>query len=167
MRLLLSIFFLLIFTQCSKDVYRYGDEEYRWYDLETALRKTDKVVALDLSSLDLEHIPTEVQQFSNLRFLNLGGNNLKELPEFIYRSNSIEALLLFNNSNLIISPQISRMDSLKILNIGKCGLDEFPEAIYELKNLELLGVSGNNFSLEQLKKISTGMAACRVIISLD
>ena len=54
-------------------------------DLSEALTKKDKVQVLDLSNQSLNRVPIEIGQLTNLTYLQLGENQIEELPPEIFR----------------------------------------------------------------------------------
>src|SRR2546429_8014645 len=64
------------------------------------------LLELDLSSLDLTEIPSEIGQLIHLQELNLMFNNLSQLPSEIGRLISLLRLLLGTNSLSVLPSEI-------------------------------------------------------------
>ncbi len=154
--------------QCKQDVYKFEGREYKWYyDLEKALNNKTKVEALDLSNQNLKKVPVEVSELKYLKFISLKGNQLKELPQFIYHNQKIQTLLLTSNRSIRIDSKIGEISNLKVLSLLDCNLDELPKAIFDLKELRYLLIAGNNFNLEQIETFRKNLPYCKIADSLD
>lgn len=168
MRTIIILTLILIpFVQCSKDSYVYEGNSYRWFSIEQAMKNKERTVALDLSDQHLSSIPEEVSELGKLKYLNLKENNLTELPEFIYMNENLTTLLLYQNSNLKLSPSVKNLIGLEILEILQCQMIDLPEEIYELKNLKRFAIGGNKFSEEQIDLLKSKLPNCKIYESVD
>jgi hypothetical protein len=63
-------------------------------------------VVLDLSTLLLSEVPHQVQTLTNLRWLNIGSNNLRSLPEWLVNLPNLHALFLYDNPFTDVPPEM-------------------------------------------------------------
>lgn len=108
------------------------------------------VGALNLSQMGLDVSPTSfLFKFPELRWLNLGNNNLTELPISIDRMTELTRLYLSRNK-IVLTPQtaamVGRLAQLKILTLGDNPLGVLP-SFNGLPDLRLLQLS--NTGIEQ------------------
>ncbi len=93
---------------------------------------------LDLSSLALTDLPTEIWRFfQHLKKLNLSNNQLSELPESI-RLQNLEELDLSRNRFSVLPEVIREFGNLTRLNLGYNELSKLSESIGDLQNLQHL-----------------------------
>lgn len=127
----------------------------------------DSVYRLDLSKQKLTQVPKEIQNFKNLRELNLSKNKLESLPGFflfkdlrilnltknkftkypevINKNTGIRNLFLGKNSIDYIPESIGNLQNLIVLDLWYNPISDLPEAMESLRNLRSLDLSGLNF----------------------
>ncbi|MGL1888299.1 MAG: hypothetical protein OCD76_17420 [Reichenbachiella sp.] len=164
---LLFLTILLCFQGCNKNTYEFYGESYKWKTLKRALKSSDTSVALDISNQNLTSLPTEVADVKNLTFINLKGNKLTELPDFLYNNQNLKTLLLYRNNGLSLAPAIKNLTGLEILEIIGCNMIELPSEIYELQNLKRMAIGGNQFTTEQVNSLKAALPNCRIYESID
>ena len=139
---------------------------------------------LDLSDCDLEVVPDEVFELTELVELSLAGNNLTSLPERVGNLKSLEKLQLSGNRLVFLPNSLCELESLEglwlhgnlleclpmdigsLLNLKQMAvagnrLTSLPDSIGLLTSLEELVVAGNR--LERLPKSIGTLSACRVL----
>lgn len=164
-----------------KEESRFCGREGEYYDLQKALKESEKVCFLKLVNLSelpqeinklknlrelhinatnhIKTLPSEIGELHNLRVLDLMFNeNLNEVPMEIYRLNNLEQLLLTNNKLEHLPKGISALKKLKVLRLDNNNLMCLPSGIVELYNLEDLRLGGNNLvmlppGIERLKTL--------------
>lgn len=125
---------------------------------------TKNLEYLDISCNNLEEIPFWILEQPNLKFLNVGSNQLKKLPNLshlplktlkIHKNIEISNIPYLNLSiehfNMFLLPKITKipeqvleMQKLKIFAFGQTSMCECPP-IYLLKNLKWLILTLNKF----------------------
>ncbi len=112
-------------------------------DLQTiiAIAKQDKHRKLDLSNRDIDEIPSEIGELSELQELNLSYNNIKTLPESLSGLTQLNSLLLMRNDLVSLPRAIGQLPKLKLLDISYNRLTELPDEIGELSELCTLDAS--------------------------
>ncbi|KAK4425806.1 hypothetical protein Salat_1774600 [Sesamum alatum] len=116
-----------------------------------------------LSSYDcqLEHIPEEIGMLSQLRYLNLGFNQIKDLPGTIYDLYYLQTFNIEYCEYLCGLPAqgIHKLINLRhLLNLQTSSEFRFPDGFEKLTNLRTLGIfrvhQGNNNKLEWFKDLN-------------
>lgn len=92
-----------------------------------------------LGNCMLTEIPKEIQQFENLRVINLMGNVLKTIPK-----------------------EFAKLDKLYRLFLSYNPLEDIPDEILEMKNLRVLHIIGTKIPEERLKYIKDSMPQTKV-----
>lgn len=95
-----------------------------FYSLEEALACPDpnQVEQLFLNGKQLKTFPMEVLKFTNLTKLELGDNQLSQLP-----------------------PQLASLHQLKVLGLSMNQFVTFPEVVWVMPNLARVDIKGNQF----------------------
>jgi len=135
--------------------------------------------------LDLNSIPKQLQYFKSLHTIDLGSNNLKELPHFFKEFHSLEQLHLFSNAFSNFPTTIFDLPSIKEIQLGANHLKSLPELIgnltqlrylgltdnriskipaslFELKNLEVVSLVGNPIPKEQIAALKQALPNCTI-----
>ena len=139
---------------------------------------------LDLSDCDLEVVPDEVFELTDLVELSIAGNNLTALPEGIGRLTSLEKLQLSGNRLTRLPDSLCELDSLEGLWLHGNLLESLPGDIGSLPNLKQMAIAGNRLTilpdsiglltslvelvaagnrLERLPKSIGTLSACRIL----
>jgi hypothetical protein len=107
---------------------------------------------LNLGFNQLTQLPSTLGNLTNLLVLNLQNNQLTELPPSIGNLTQIEALPVNNNQLSSLPPTIGKMISLKMLVMSNNQLKEIPTILTFLPHLEHLFLDHN-----LLKEIPTSI----------
>lgn len=103
-----------------------------------------QITTLDLSSLNLVLLPSEIAKLTRLEVLKLSGNNLKSLPDVLKDLTKLKTLNLSDNKFVILPEVLEECKELTVLNLANNRLIELPKEISALKNLEDLNLADNN-----------------------
>src|SRR3989339_277756 len=91
--------------------------------------------------------------------LNLSNQQLKKIPEYVFKQTNLEELDVANNQLTgAIQAEIRHLQNLKVLKANNNNMTGVPAEIGQLQNLEILDLSNNEltglpYELGNLKKI--------------
>ncbi|KAK9712178.1 BspA type Leucine rich repeat region (6 copies) [Popillia japonica] len=108
-----------------------------------------------------ESLPKCFTNCSNLRELNLSGNQLSVFPEQVLDCTNLKFLYLGGNQITNISRNIWKLTSLQVLSLGGNLLTEVPSTVGQLKILHALVLCDN-----QIEKIPAEIANLQYLKSL-
>lgn len=140
---------------CELHTLNYGHESLTISKVDEKLRNLyksdsdyDEIHTVYLHNNLLSNLPTAIQQFKNLRILDISSNPLKTIPlEIILKLPLIT--LIAKNCNFVNEalPKTFRTKNgesgLKELNLSGNQLKHFPEQILEIQTLKYLYLGGN------------------------
>lgn len=115
-------------------------------DIKVKLNLAEGTGRLDLSDCELEEVPLQVFDLSNLTELSLAGNNLSHIPSDIGKLRNLEKLQLSGNRLRELPKEICLLDTLEGLWLHGNLLASLPEDIGALLQLKQLAVAGNKLS---------------------
>lgn len=102
----------------------------------------------DLSNIDFLLLYKD--SFSQIKILDLAGNNLKEIPSWIALFTNLETLNLEGNQMETLPIEIWKLIKLKLLKLAGTNIDILPVEISGL-NLEKLTIDKLNVANENLR----------------
>jgi hypothetical protein len=102
----------------------------------------DHVVELHLRGLGIRTLPPSVSMITRLRVIDVGNNNLRELPHSFKLFYRLEELIADGNELWMIDASIGMVKSLRVLDLSFNLLQTLPEPITYL-SLTYLDLSGN------------------------
>ncbi len=119
--------------------------------LELALIRIQKVKVsesqvLDLSGLELVHLPDELWELELLEKLDLSRNQLSFLPDAIGQLQNLRELWLWGNLFKDFPITLSQLRNLQYLNLSRNRLSSLPNAIGQLRNLQYLNLADNQLT---------------------
>jgi len=123
----------------------FSDRDYNngvWFE-------NNHVVKLNLRGGYNISIAPSLEDFCELKHLEIYGFDLKILPEFICNLGNLEYLSIYNRGTgdpLELTASISNLKNLKALYLYSNSISSVPESIGDLKNLKRLNLSHNNLS---------------------
>lgn len=84
---------------------------------------------------------------ANNGMLDLSGQELKEIPDYVFNKTDIQKLDLSNN-NLggSLQAEVRQLQNLKVLNLSDNHFSSVPAEVGQLKNLEELNLSNNQIT---------------------
>ena len=101
---------------------------------------------LDLSSVNLEEIPSQILDLSKVERLDVKNNALENLPESWKKCINIKHFDLSENILCTLPESISQLQVLQELNLKSCCLSEFPKVLLHLNSLQSLNMEENLIS---------------------
>ena len=117
---------------------------------QTSIRES-----LNLSSQRLDKIPAYVFEKTNLKELDISGNQITGAIQAEIRH--LENLVILNASDNLMTgvpAEIGQLHNLEVLDLSDNQLTGLPYELGNLKNLKTLNISGNDYSEVDLKIIS-------------
>jgi leucine-rich repeat protein SHOC2 len=126
---------------------RMTNKEYSQYKIYTnlnkALKNTNQVKILRLSSKDLKEFPLEITELQNLK-----------------------VLILTNNQISLIPAEISRLKNLERLDLMGNNLKELPLEIVQLKKLKRINLAYNDVNEDDVKFIKDSLPEVLIITEI-
>lgn len=129
---------------------------------ENTLPSTTK--PLNMSGQNLTSVPNYVFQLKSITELNLSNNKLTgALPAEVGQLKELRILNLSNNQFTGIPAEVGRLSQLEILDVSNNKITGLPLEIGNLKNLKTLNLKGNNFSVQDLDQIRKNIPNATII----
>jgi len=101
----------------------------------------------------LSAVPTCVQQLKKLEWLQLAGNHLTDLPEWIGDLKELRRLSMSSNQLSAVPTSVQQLKKLRWLYLDGNLLTDLPEGIGDLKKLIRLDVSDNPFTVDGMRSL--------------
>ncbi|HEY3569545.1 MAG TPA: COR domain-containing protein [Thermoanaerobaculia bacterium] len=124
------------------------------------IRELRRLKDLNLDGNNLNDIPNWIGELS-LKAFSAIDNNLSSLPNSISKLGTLEFLDLSWNVFKKIPPAVSKLESLKVLSIRHCQIDTIPEDILQLPRLEDLYIDRNKLKSPPAEVADKGLKAIR------
>ena len=102
---------------------------------------------LILKSCRLKELPQSIENFSNLEYLHVGGNDLNSLPSAVTNLSQLHYLDVSNNLLVQLPHDIGRLGNLVEIFADWNRLEGIPDSITGCKQLEVISASHNNISV--------------------
>jgi Leucine-rich repeat (LRR) protein len=113
-----------------------------------------KIVEISLQECAMKNLPATIGHFNQLTWLDLGTNQLTELPTEILQLQGLVHLLLENNRLKYLPEEIGRLSNLRYFELGSNQLAVLPKSLDTLSNqLVELSLRKNKFSEEEKQRI--------------
>ena len=121
---------------------------------------------LDLSGQGLVKVPDYVFNQTELVELNLSNNNLgNALQSQIGNLQNLKVLNLSNNKFTGVPAEVGHLKNLEILDLSNNLLTGLPNELGNLSKLKILNLSGNNYSEMDLAGIRKNLPSSTVIVT--
>lgn len=112
---------------------------------------TDKV---QLTTGRLKEVPNELKICTEIKNLDLFGNNIQEVPDWFFKFKKLEHLILRNNSLKLLPTIVFTIENLKYLNLGENQINEISgHNFMNLMNIEKVDLSYNQILSIPYEKI--------------
>lgn len=131
-----------------ENVYRIDLSNQNLQISDTIWSKFTNLQYLSLKNDHLKQIPAGIGYLKNLKVLDLSGNDFKVLPSTFINLTKLQELFLNDDKYLKFKkniPILSTLPNLKSLHIENDGLKSLPKDIYRLSHLESLYLNNNQF----------------------
>ena len=116
---------------------------YNGCDRKSAAEVNSLVIPTSISHNDLGLL----KHFVNLRYLNISLCELNAIPEEVWELTQLEDLLIQYNNICEISPKIKNLTNLKRFNCYSNNLTAFPVEICQLTKLDNFCFNGNELDV--------------------
>lgn len=131
---------------------------------KTVTQESNSSTTLDLSGQGLTKVPEYVFRQTALEELDLSGNVLEgALQAEIRHLKNLKILDISNNKFTGVPAEIGQLQKLEVLNLANNGLTGLPHELGNLSNLNILDLSGNAYSEADLSVIKQSLPASTVI----
>ncbi len=114
--------------------------------LQQAKAENATELDLDLSRQNLDELPDEIGELTNLQSLNLSRNQLTALPESLGNLTNLQALELSHTQLADLPEWLSRLTNLQVLVLSDNQLTSLPEWLGQLRNLRGLSLLDNHLT---------------------
>lgn len=101
------------------------------------------LIELDLSHMELFSLPVEITMAQQIKYLNLSGNFLSYLPDFIGDLVNLEELIIRDNGIRELPKSLTKLKKLKGLYASYNLIKEFPKIINEIPSLIDIELNNN------------------------
>ena len=137
------------------------------FRLQNTLKKAEEEIslnvgagnALDLSGQGLEKLPDYVLDRSSLEELNISNNKLiGALPAEIRGLKNLRILNASNNLMTGVPAEVGQLQNLEVLDLSNNQLTGLPHELGNLKKLKILNLSGNDYAEQDLEVIKQGLS---------
>ncbi len=95
---------------------------------------------------EMTHLPTEIKDLKNLKYLEIIGASYSTLPDQIGEIKSLKTLELHANNLPRLPPTIGQLKELTLLNVSNNQLTSLPPTIGQLKKLHTLHLEDNHLT---------------------
>jgi internalin A len=134
------------------------EEGYREAEKRIEEARSSGAETLDISDLNLTHIPDYLAQLSQLKELSFHGNKLSTLPEWLGQLSQLHKLYLGTNQLTDLPESLGNLSQLHVLYLFDNQLTELPELLGQLSQIRILNLEKNKLttipeSLGQLSKL--------------
>lgn len=110
------------------------------------ISKLENLTVLDLGNNNMNEIPNSISLCIKLNSLWLDNNNLTEIPKGVKELQDLEVLRLFSNSISKITLENGNLKNLKVIDLCYNKLTVLPTELTYLKNIERITMWANNIS---------------------
>jgi len=114
-------------------------------------------------------LPNEISKMISLTKLDVGGNQMKEIPKVVCGIASMRHIIFDNNLIATLAPELEKMKgTLLTLNFAKNMVTQLPDLVFGLEKLQTLDASGNrltelNPSIAQMTTLTALLVADNMI----
>jgi Leucine-rich repeat (LRR) protein len=123
------------------------------HSLDEALRSPQSVDKLALTVQGLTKVPDKVRDLPNLSWLELSGNKIHNLPDWLTHNGKIVRISLMGNAISVFPNELTEMVNLVDLNLAYNSIGELPADICSLWKLRFLNLNGNRLDAVPLSTL--------------
>lgn len=119
---------------------------FEYKDLKQAIRQKEKVLSIDVASQNLKKLPEKLYKLTNIVSINLLGNQFTEFPSVLSELKTLDEISLSSNKLTKVGEEIGELKNLRILIMNNNQLKSLPKEIGELTNLLYLEIGNNQLT---------------------
>lgn len=119
---------------------------FEYKDLKQAIRQKEKVLSIDVASQNLKKLPEKLYKLTNIVSINLLGNQFTEFPSVLSKLKTLDEISLSSNKLTKVGAEIGELKNLRILIMNNNQLKSLPKEIGELTNLLYLEIGNNQLT---------------------
>jgi len=149
----------------------------------------EKATKLDLSNRDIQELPSEIGELTELKHLNISYNKLTTLPKELGNLKKLDTLLIYRNKLTDMGPictltrlttidicynyiteipeEIGNLSELTTLDISYCQIERLPFSFTKLLSLKAFHSENNNFLYPPKKVIKRGIYATMYFLTQE
>ncbi len=120
-----------------------AEEIRQWMNNPANAVHLNGVIGLDLDSLNLRVLPSEIEKLTQLQTLILSRNKLTSLPDSLGNLTSLRQLFLFDNQLASLPDSLGNLNSLHLLYLYNNQLVSLPDSFGNLRSLQQLHLYNN------------------------
>ena len=106
-----------------------------WYSVTTS--ENGKITGLSLNYNNIESVPSELSQLTNLKYLDLSDNNLCLVPSELSQLKNLKYLFLDNNYLTLVPSELAQLKKLTDLYFNNNNISSVPSELSQLENLTI------------------------------
>ena len=110
----------------------------KYFDNKMTISKIFLLQTMNLYSKQLQKIPKELSQLTNLQRFYLGNNKIKEIPKELSQLTNLQILDLYNNQIKEIPKELSQLTNLQSFNLYSNHINEIPKELQHLEDNNVL-----------------------------
>jgi len=111
----------------------------------------------------ISSIPLEIGNLKELESIHMPVNNVKYLPGTMRELKKLRIIDFTDNVPLSDVHVISEIPSLEEAYFFGCSISKLPDDLSALKKLKKLGLTGNQISASEIKRIKEALPQCEVV----
>ena len=115
--------------------------------------KEENITTLTLEKLNLTSIPPAIGQLTQLEYLFLSDNQIRDIPCEIWQLTQLKQLCFANNNISVISSEIEQLTQLEYLFLSKNAINNLPDNITKLYNIIVIDLIDNPLTIEAINLI--------------
>ncbi len=124
------------------------------------------ITGIIVHDVEIEGLPSEMKEFTNLKYLLLIWDNLNEIPDPIFKIKSLQYLNLSHNSIKEVSESIGELENLLYLKLSYNKIHKLPLSMGNLHKLEYLDISYNPINGID-ERIAVGLVNLKILHAED
>ena len=129
----------------STDIAMYSRKGISTFPFDELIEHKDRLKVIDVSRNQIQTIPASINNFVNIRELDLSSNRLAVLPDELLQLGHLKTLTCKNNllNSDSLPKDFGKCPALESLNLSGNLFLDFPVQLTEVSTLRILHIGGN------------------------